>query len=184
MCLVLLALGLGVALATTREVLAARRTTAAARQMAAALNALRWKSVALNRSHGMWFVDEGGGWRWYEVRDGNGNGLRTTELRHGVDRRISGPHGAGDMATGVRFGFPPIGAVPRIPPAAGVLDAPQDPVRFGRSDIVAFSPLGSASSGTLYVTDGTSELAAVVLFGSTSRARVWRYRRAEGRWTR
>jgi hypothetical protein len=56
-------------------------------------------------------------------------------------------------------------------------------VRFGRSDLVSFSPLGSASSGTIYVTDGRNALFAIVQFGPTSRLRVWRYRPLERRWT-
>ena len=57
-------------------------------------------------------------------------------------------------------------------------------MRFGRSDLVSFSPDGSASSGTLYVTDGRDGLYAVVLFGPTARVRVWRFDRRNGRWTR
>jgi len=56
-------------------------------------------------------------------------------------------------------------------------------VRFGRSDLVSFSPFGSSSSGTLYVTDGRRGLFAVVLFGPTARLRVWRFRPEERRWT-
>jgi hypothetical protein len=56
-------------------------------------------------------------------------------------------------------------------------------VRFGRSDLISFSPGGSASSGTLYVTDGRRGFYAVVLFGPTARLRVWRYRPEERRWT-
>jgi hypothetical protein len=57
-----------------------------------------------------------------------------------------------------------------------------DPIRFGRGDLVAFSPLGSSSSGTIYLTDGRSELWAVVLYGATARVRVWRFDRTAGRW--
>jgi hypothetical protein len=57
-------------------------------------------------------------------------------------------------------------------------------VRFGRSTIVSFGPTGSASSGTVYVTDGLQGLYAVVLFGPTARLRVWRFDPVEGRWTR
>ena len=50
-------------------------------------------------------------------------------------------------------------------------------------DLVSFGPEGSASSGTLYVTDGRRGLFAVVLFGPTARLRVWRFNPEERRWT-
>jgi hypothetical protein len=48
---------------------------------------------------------------------------------------------------------------------------------------VSFGPSGSATSGTLYVTDGNRGLYAVVLFGPSSRLRVWRFIPEERRWT-
>jgi hypothetical protein len=73
--------------------------------------------------------------------------------------------------------------IPEIPPRRGTISGVDDPVQFGRSDLVAFSPLGTASSGTLYVTDGR-ELFGIVLFGATARVRVWRYDGGTNEWTR
>ena len=80
----------------------------------------------------------------------------------------------------VRIGLPSA-RVPEIPPGRAWLD-PADPVQFGRSDLVAFGPFGSTSSGTLYLTDGTA-CWAVVLFGPTCRTRVWRWDARHG-WRR
>ena len=55
-------------------------------------------------------------------------------------------------------------------------------MRFGRSDLISFGPLGTASGGTLYLTDSRHRLYAVVLYGRTARVRVWRYDTREGRW--
>ena len=117
------------------------------------------------------------------VEDGNGNGLRTAEVRRGVDPTVSGPHHLQDQVEDVRLGFPPGGPFPRIPPRTGNIVDTDDPVQFGRSDIVAFSPLGRSSSGTLYVTDGRRGLFAIVLFGPATRARVWRYDSVGGKWS-
>jgi hypothetical protein len=117
------------------------------------------------------------------VEDGNGNGLRTAEIRRGVDPTISGPHHLQDRVEDVRLGFPPGGPFPRIPPRAGNIVDTDDPVQFGRSDIVAFSPLGRSSSGTLYITDGRRGLFGIVLFGPSTRVRVWRYDTVGGKWT-
>jgi prepilin-type N-terminal cleavage/methylation domain-containing protein len=164
------------------ELATAGRTAAAAREMAITFAALRWRSVSVNRSHALAFERDTIGWHWYVVRDGNGNGVRTAEIRTGVDTRVSGPHRLEQRVAGVSFGFPPGGPFPRIPPRRGALRASDDPIDFGRSDLVSFSPLGTASSGTLYVTDGRHRLSGILLFGPTNRVRVWHFDTRVGRW--
>jgi type II secretory pathway pseudopilin PulG len=157
------------------------RVAAASRDIALSFHALRWKSVARRTAHGMWFTEGPEGWSWHEVRDGNGNGLRTAEVRNGTDPILSGPHRVEDRVAGVRPGFPGPGPYPRIG-RHGRLDALHDPIKFGRSNLIAFSPRGSSSSGTLYLTDGAEGLYGIVLFGPTTRVRVWRYDPRQGRW--
>lgn len=158
------------------------RTAAGARLVASTFQATRWKSVARSRGHGLLFERDARGWYWHEVQDGNGNGLRTAEVRSGTDRTLSGPHRLEQRIEGVSFGFPPGDEIPRIPPRRGAIDNLDDPIKFGRSNLIGFSPVGSASSGTVYVTNGRDELYAVVLFGPTTRIRVWRFERGSGRW--
>ncbi len=160
------------------------RAAAGARTMATLLSAQRWKSVAGHRTRGLQFRKIGDGWSWREVADGNGNGLRTAEIHRGIDPVLSSDVSLERQVEDVRLGFPPGGPFPEAPPGTGSLGAGDDPVRFGRSDLVSFSPVGSASSGTIYVTDGRSALFAIVLFGPTARLRVWRYLKRERRWTR
>jgi prepilin-type N-terminal cleavage/methylation domain-containing protein len=159
------------------------RTEAAARQLALTFQASRWKSVARRKCLGVWFELQGSVWVWWTVEDGNGNGLRTTEIRDGTDPLVSGPHRIDQFVEGVRMGFPPGAPFPEIPPDRGPIRDISDPVQFGRSDIVSFSPQGSSSSGRIYVTDGQRTLCAVVLFGPTSRVRVWRYLPWDHRWS-
>jgi hypothetical protein len=47
----------------------------------------------------------------------------------------------------VRVGFVP--GVRAIPPDTGFLEG--DPIQFGSSDILSFSPLGTATPGTFYL---------------------------------
>jgi hypothetical protein len=156
---------------------------AAARDLALTFHALRWKSVAQNRSHGIYFEQTAEGWRWFRVRDGNGNGLRTAEVNNGTDTILSGPHRIGDRVSGVAAGFPGAGPFPKVR-GGGNIGNLEDPVKFGPSNLISFSPLGSSSSGTVYLTDGRRELFAVVLFGPTVRVRVWRYDPQNGNWRR
>lgn len=173
-----------VALPAASRIRDAGRTEAGARYVATLFAAKRWEGVAGRRSVALHFERDGGGWVFREAEDGNGNGLRTDELRRGVDRYVGAPVRLESRVEGVRVGLLPDRSVPEAPPGNGVLPPDGDPVRFGVSDLVSFSPQGRSSSGTLYVTDGRGGLAAIVLFGPASRARVWRWREEEGRWTR
>jgi len=181
--LLLLGLGVLVSVPVLARMRSGVRTAAAAREVAVGFQALRWKSVATGRAHGWFFQRDAAGWSWSEVRDGNGNGLRSAEIRDGTDRVLAGPYRLSARVAGVDPGFPEGLAVRRIPPRAGWLSALDDPVKFGRADLISFGPTGSCSSGTLYLSDGTS-LFAVVLFGPTSRSRIWSYDTNLLRWRR
>ena len=136
----------------------------------------------MNRSHGLYFESLGQGWAWWEVRDGNGNGLRTAEVRSGTDPILSGPHRLEQSVEHVTLGFPPNGPFPEVPPKSGSIRDTTDPVQFGRSNLISFGPLGTSSSGTVYVTDGRHRVYGVVLYGRTARIRVWRYDTRGGQW--
>jgi len=158
------------------------RISAGAREIAAILQAQRWEAVAANETRGLYFVRDARGWQWFDVRDGNGNGLRTAEVRAGVDPTVRGPFRLEQRVAGIRLGFPPTARLPAVPPRTGSLANVVDPVQFGRSDLISFSALGTSSSGTLYVTDGRHALRAIVLFGPSARLRVWRLDTRENRW--
>jgi prepilin-type N-terminal cleavage/methylation domain-containing protein len=172
-----------VAVPAGADLLSAARAEAGAREMATTFRALRFKSVALRRYRGLLFERRGRGWIFWEVEDGNGNGLRTSEVKSGVDRTVSGPHRLEEEIEKATPGIPPGGPFPEVPPGRENLDDSSDPVQFGSSDLISFSPAGSASSGTLYVTDRRNGLAAVVLYGPTARVRVWRWSAWGRRWS-
>jgi prepilin-type N-terminal cleavage/methylation domain-containing protein len=104
--------------------------------------------------------------------DGNLNGVRAVDIQAGIDPRIAGPIPLDGHAPGVRVGINP--GVPAIPPESGVLDT-RDPIRFGRSNMVSFSPLGTATPGTFFLAGETIQ-GAVRVTGGSARVRlmVWR----------
>ncbi len=180
----LLAIGAAVVLPAASSLRQAARVEAGARTMASVFVARRFEAVAASRSLGLHFQRDADGWGWREAIDRNGNGLRTAELAAGIDAYASGPRRLEGWVSGIRVGLLPDRSVPEAPPGTGILAPGGDPVRFGASDVVSFSPDGRSSSGTLYVTDGREGLCAIVLFGPAVRARVWRWRPEQGRWTR
>jgi len=107
--------------------------------------------------------------------DGNYNGVLSADIAKGKDRLVEGPIPLTAGAPGVFVGFNP--GVPEIPPDGGVLSG--DPVRFGSSDMLSFSPLGTATPGTFYLAGDHSQ-AAVRVNGGTARVRLMLWR--GGRW--
>jgi prepilin-type N-terminal cleavage/methylation domain-containing protein len=113
---------------------------------------------------------------WYAVyRDGDSDGVRSADIEDGKDTLVSGPFPLTGGAPGVSVAINP--GIPALPPERGRLSG--DPVRFGSSDILSFSPLGTATPGTFYLA-GDAGQAAVRVTGGSARVRlmVWR----GGRW--
>jgi prepilin-type N-terminal cleavage/methylation domain-containing protein len=113
---------------------------------------------------------------WYAVyRDEDGDGVRTADIEDGRDTLVSGPFPLTGGAPGVRVAINT--GIPALPPERGMLSG--DPVRFGTSDILSFSPFGTATAGTFYLAGDASQ-AAVRVTGGSARVRlmVWR----GGRW--
>ena len=103
--------------------------------------------------------------------DGNANGIRRVDVDSGADPMLRQPYRLSDTFPGVRYGSLPTGA--KDPFMRGL--------QIGRSHIVSFSPLGSSTTGTLYLSNEYGLVYAVVIFGSTGRVRVARYR-GGGKW--
>jgi len=109
--------------------------------------------------------------------DSNGNGVLSSEIALGSDPRIAGPFALTGGAPGVRVAILP--GTPAIPPERGTL-ATDDPIRFGRSDMLSFSPEGGATPGTFYLASAY-EQAAVRVNPATARTSFWLCR--GGRWS-
>jgi competence ComEA-like helix-hairpin-helix protein len=98
----------------------------------------------------------------------NGNGVLSADIATGRDRRVAGPFELSGGAADVRVGINP--GVPAIPPDSGTLD-PADPIKFGRSNMLSFSPMGTATPGTFYLA-GTYAQAAVRVTPGSARVRI------------
>lgn len=122
------------------------------------------------------FESRGGGWWLATYADGNRNGVLSSEIALGIDKRVAGPRQLTTGAPDVRVAINP--GTPAIPPESGTLD-PADPIRFGSSNMLSFSPLGTATAGTLYLA-GPYAQAAVRVTPGTARVRLMVCR--GGRW--
>jgi len=125
----------------------------------------------------------GGRYRYAFYADGDGDGVRSDDIAAGRDPVLGAWRDLPTRYEGIDFSLPEV-SIPEVPPDPGVLTPGYDPVRFGRSDIITFTPRGTSSSGTLYVGDGAGAEAAVVLYGGTGRIRIWRFDRDRWLWSR
>ena len=128
------------------------------------------------------FRRDGGRYEWTLYRDGNGNGVRTTEIASGVDRSLalSIPWSRSDVRPGILRGSP----VPDPSSPGTPLDRLDDPIRFNNSDICSFSPSGESTPGSVYLWDGRDRMAVVRVFGRSAKVRTLFYFRGEKDWRR
>lgn len=177
-----------VALVTTPALLRSfhqLRLEMAAQETARILQMARSYAARHNARVGVKFYpgEDGAETTWALYLDGDGDGVLSRDVRRGTDPPVPAP-GSGvrrpaRFAGGIGFGFP-AGPLPRDP-AGKRLTRRDDPIRFNRSDIASFGPLGTATPGTLYLTDGV-RLTAVRVTSATGRVRVLAFRPATGEW--
>jgi len=157
------------------------RAMAAAREMAGEMARLRAEAIASRRRVAVRFTRTATR-TWYAFyADGDGDGVRADDIASGRDPLLAPQRDLPSRYDGIDFGLLDA-SIPEVPPGGTVLAPGSDPVRFGASDIVTFTPEGTASSGTLYVSDGRDTVFAVVLYGRTGRIRTWRFDRGAWRW--
>lgn len=109
---------------------------------------------------------------WALYRDGDGDGVLSKDIDKGVDPQVAPPRQLEQLGSRVRFGFPP-GRPARDPgDPSSRLRRGDDPIRFNSSDLASFGPLGTATPGTVYLTDNSGALAAVRVTGRTGKVKV------------
>lgn len=158
------------------------RLRLAAGEVAGAFQIARSYAVRHSANVGVVFEVDGPTVRWTLHRDGDGDGLRSADVERGIDPPAGPGRPLAHLGTSVRFGFPP-GRAPRDPgDPRRRLTGLDDPIRFNQSDIASFAPLGTATPGTVYLTDGRHGLAAVRVNGRSGRVRVMLYDAEGDRW--
>jgi len=152
---------------------------AAGNEMRGLLREVRSRAIARGRYSGVKFVKSGKNWTYTLYDDGNGNGIYNADINKGIDRRYFGP-----AVVMPQFQTAAIALLPktiRDPDGAKLL--PTDPaLQFGTSTICSFSPVGSSTPGTIYISDGIDNLYAVRVFGATGKVRMLRYDAGTQKW--
>ncbi|HRC85039.1 MAG TPA: GspH/FimT family pseudopilin [Thermoanaerobaculia bacterium] len=164
---------------------AAQRVRLAAGEIAGIFQRGRMEAIRRGGNVAVKFRDQDDGTYTYTLyRDGDADGVLNQDIDLGIDSALSQPRRLEQVGGNVGFGLP-TAFVPRDPAnPRRRLDHLEDPIRFNRSDLASFGPLGTATPGTVYITDHQDHLAAVRLLGPTGRVQVLYYDPDLDQWSR
>jgi hypothetical protein len=170
---------LGMMMAVTIPNLAEARRAAALQAAAHRISALmyRCRAHAVLRKRATALVFERrpeGGWRCFIAEDGDGDGLRRDDLNRGRDRIMS-------EVLNLECDTAGLGILQQVrvpdPLGRGRLDGNlDDPVRAGRGDIITYTPRGTATPSSVYLTDYHARMRVLRTYGGSGRVYelVWR----------
>lgn len=168
----------GIAIPTIHAARDRDTTRMAARFLANRLQGARYESLKRNACVAVRFdpVDIG---RFDVYVDGDADGVLQADIDSGVDVPLAPKSRLSDVFAPVAF------RIPRDildPDGSSTLTADSDPIRLGSSNFLSFSPIGSATSGTIYLAGPGGAQTAVRVMGATGRMRVLLYDIATRTW--
>ena len=140
------------------------RTIGAARYLASRLALARAQAVARSANVALLLSAAGNTFEMAMYVDGNGDGVRTRDISAGIDTLVSVP---------VRLSI-------LFPHVTLFLNDPVVTSTFDTSALMSFSPMGTASSRTLYLHGADGSQYAVRVLGATGRTRVLRFVASNG----
>jgi len=156
------------------------RAAGAVRYVAGRMASARFEAVRRSAYVAIQFVQHGDGFWLRTYVDGNRNGVLSGDITRGIDTPLTPDERLDHHFSGITFGILPnvTGLDPGQPFNAG------DPVQIGSSTLLSFSPLGSSTSGTLFIRGQRGTQFAVRVLGATCRTRTFEFYFGEARWQR
>lgn len=154
----------------------------ASTSVAATFHEARMRALFTRSNVGVRWSTQDGSFAFRVYQDGNDNGVLTADIASGADRLIRGPVSLGDRFGKITFSFLPGFAA--LDPAGQPIGNLNDPFRFGASDIVSFSPDGSCTPGSVYLSDRRGRQHCVRLHPIMSRVQILEYRPGTKSWVR
>ncbi len=101
--------------------------------------------------------------------DGNGNGVLQRDIDRGIDVPLAPREWLDDQARDISLR---VNQTIKDVAGSATLAPGDDPLRIGNTALLAFSPQGSATNGTLYIAAHRGPQMAIRVFGATGRVRV------------
>lgn len=155
---------------------------AACNEIAAIFTRARAMAAFERRDVGIRWTSVGGDVTFAVYQDMNGNGVLTEEIRKGTDVLVEGPVSMQRRYPGITFSFLP--GFTALDPNGDPIGNLSDPIKFGRSDICTFTPLGNASPGSIYLSNGRNRQAIVRISPSSARIQIFEWETGRKAWNR
>jgi type II secretory pathway pseudopilin PulG len=154
------------------------RAAGAVRYVATRLQQARMEAVSRSAAVGWQFVSTTNGYTYTAYVDGDGNGVRSQDIQRAIDPQIGAVEKLADRFAGVEFGV-----IPGLPPVdPGATPPGTDPIRLGSSNILTFTPLGTSSSGSVYVLGRHNLQYVVRILGETGKTRILKFDLRSRQW--
>ena len=125
-------------------------------------------AIAMQRNRAIKFIRQSdGGWSYAIYVDGDGDGVLNADIDRGIDLLVEGPEVIADPRAMATIAIPP-GGLPD--PDGGPRLLPETaPVQFNRSTLCSFSPDGSGTPGSVYISTIAGDAAVVRCSGEAGR---------------
>jgi prepilin-type N-terminal cleavage/methylation domain-containing protein len=154
------------------------RARGAASYVASRFALARMQALQRNTNVAVRFERVDGTIQMASYEDGNGDGVKSRDIASGIDWPLAPVERLDVLFPGVTVGFEPnVTLVDGTSAPSGT-----DPIRFGSTDLVSFSPIGTATSGTVYLHGPGGWQYAVVVLGATARTRTTLFDLAASAW--
>jgi prepilin-type N-terminal cleavage/methylation domain-containing protein len=154
------------------------RASGAASYMVGRMATARFEAVKRSAYVAIRFVEDSSGYWLTTYVDGNGDGVRTSDITGGVDRPITTAERLDFHFPGVAFGiYPDVTGLDEGQPFVA-----SDPIQIGSSGLLSFNPTGSCTSGTVFIRGQQRTQFAVRVLGVTGRTRIFRFDFAARKW--
>ncbi len=142
----------------------------------------RDRAILKGQETGLRWVASGGDLVFTMYEDGNRNGVLTDDIKKGIDKKVFGPFSLRGKYPGIAFAF--VAGFSSPDPSGNPIGNLGDPIRLGSSNICSFSPLGKASPGTIYVSNGRERQAAVRITPTSAKIQVLEWTGPTTKWVR
>jgi type II secretory pathway pseudopilin PulG len=161
---------LAISLPSLHEISRKRELRAASAELRTIFRKVRSRAVTRGSNSAVKFRLIEGVWHYGFVDDGDGDGVLNDDILSGVDPVVTPFREVFGSAGRVRIGLPDVPV--RDGESGDIVTPGALPVRFNRSTICSFSPNGSATPGSIYLTDGARGAAVVVVYGASGKVRL------------
>ncbi len=154
------------------------KTLGGVRYISARLQRTRMEAVSRGVNVAIRFTATGASYSYSIYADGDGDGVRSEDIQRGIDEPLGRDERLPEQFPGVDFAtLPGLPAVDMSSTAPG-----SDPLALGASNMVAFTPLGTSTPGSLYILGPRGTQYVVRVFAETGKTRILRFDAHARRW--